>query len=160
MNTMQFFSVFLLLLGVSLGLAAPSELQQVKLERGDCPMFWYSYNGRCYKYVATHMTWADAEMQCVSQGANLVSIHSVEENNFVKNLIQNFDHTLGQTWIGLSDIHLEGAWMWSDGCPLRFKLWNSEEPNNKLGTEHCVLIVKNWDDYFCSQYAPSICATR
>uniref|UniRef100_A0A3B3ZHX0 C-type lectin domain-containing protein n=1 Tax=Periophthalmus magnuspinnatus TaxID=409849 RepID=A0A3B3ZHX0_9GOBI len=156
--------VFLLLLGVSLGLAAPSEIQEVKLERGGCPMFWYSYNGHCYKYVATHTNWADAELQCVSQGANLVSIHSVEENNFVKNLIKNFDHKQGETWIGLSDIHKEQYWMWSDGWPLRFQLWNSGEPNNVAGNEHCVVInwsaEKNWNDFRCSENAPSVCATR
>uniref|UniRef100_A0A8C4H7P4 C-type lectin domain-containing protein n=1 Tax=Dicentrarchus labrax TaxID=13489 RepID=A0A8C4H7P4_DICLA len=49
-----------------------------------------------YKYVATRLTWADAELYCVSEKANLVSIHR-------------------RSWIRLSDIHKEGRWMWSDG---------------------------------------------
>uniref|UniRef100_A0A3B4ZHN7 C-type lectin domain-containing protein n=1 Tax=Stegastes partitus TaxID=144197 RepID=A0A3B4ZHN7_9TELE len=83
--------------------------------RGTCPMFWYSYNGRCYKYVASRLTWADAELHCLSEGANLVSIHSLQEHNFVNSLIENFDPARAYTWIGLSDIHKEGSWMWSDG---------------------------------------------
>ncbi|KAK7929018.1 hypothetical protein WMY93_005413 [Mugilogobius chulae] len=77
----------LVLLGLSLGLASSSELSEMKLERGGCPMFWYEFNGRCYKYVATHTTWIDAELHCVSQGANLVSIHNLEEHNFDVNLV-------------------------------------------------------------------------
>uniref|UniRef100_A0A3P8QTH6 C-type lectin domain-containing protein n=1 Tax=Astatotilapia calliptera TaxID=8154 RepID=A0A3P8QTH6_ASTCA len=53
----------------------------------------------CYMHNAVTMTWADAELHCVSEGTNLVSIHG--ENVF--------------TWIGLGDIHKEGRWMWSDG---------------------------------------------
>uniref|UniRef100_A0A3P9BJ16 C-type lectin domain-containing protein n=1 Tax=Maylandia zebra TaxID=106582 RepID=A0A3P9BJ16_9CICH len=49
-----------------------------------CPLFWYSFNRRCYKYVATHMSWADAELYCESQRANLVSIHSEEEEELAR----------------------------------------------------------------------------
>uniref|UniRef100_A0A8C6SG75 C-type lectin domain-containing protein n=1 Tax=Neogobius melanostomus TaxID=47308 RepID=A0A8C6SG75_9GOBI len=103
-----------------------------------CPPFGYSFDGRCYKYVATDMTWADAELYCVSQRANLVSIHSLEENNFVKSLIQNFDHSEGHTYIGLSDLHKEGAWMWSDGSLVDFALWHPAQPDNTQAFEHCV----------------------
>ncbi|CAB1436206.1 unnamed protein product [Pleuronectes platessa] len=103
--------LLLLLFTLTLGAVSPSDGPEVKLQRGNCPMFWYSFNNRCYKYVATQMTWADAELYCVSEGANLVSIHSLEEENFVKALIKNFDHAEGYTWIGLSDLHKEGSWM-------------------------------------------------
>uniref|UniRef100_A0A8C9ZTB6 C-type lectin domain-containing protein n=1 Tax=Sander lucioperca TaxID=283035 RepID=A0A8C9ZTB6_SANLU len=111
----------------------------VELLRGNCPMFWFSFNGRCYKYVATRLTWADAELHCVSQGGNLVSIHSLEEENFIKSLIKNFDHAQGFTWIGLSDIHKEGnTWFWSDGSVVDYSFWNAGEPNNSNGNENCV----------------------
>ncbi|XP_026011312.1 lactose-binding lectin l-2-like isoform X1 [Astatotilapia calliptera] len=170
--------MILLLFLFSLALGAPSEspsdgnevtLQcddhRVKLLRGSCPPFWYSFNGRCYKYVATHMSWADAELYCVSQRANLVSIHSREEEEFVKSLIKNFDHAQRYTWIGLSDLHKEGRWMWSDGCAVSFTHWNAGEPNNGLGgkTEHCVHSIgdlNKWNDQQCSLNLPSVCATR
>ncbi|XP_072291227.1 lactose-binding lectin l-2-like [Eucyclogobius newberryi] len=161
---MQLSRVSLVLLGVSLALASPSGLSEVKLKRGGCPMFWYSFNGHCYKYVSTHLTWADAELYCVSEGANLVSIHSPEENDFVKTLIRNFDFSQGPTWIGLSDMHKERGWMWSDGCPVDFQIWSEGEPNNYSGHEDCVEInhgvQNNWNDRPCSSTYPSVCATR
>ena len=72
-------SMLLLLccLSLALGAVSPSaDPAEVKLERGSCPMFWFSFNGHCYKYMASSLTWADAELYCVSQGANLGSIHS------------------------------------------------------------------------------------
>ncbi|XP_065326652.1 lactose-binding lectin l-2-like [Pelmatolapia mariae] len=164
--------MILLLFLFGLALGAPSEspdknelkLQLVQLLRGSCPMFWYSFNGRCYKYVATHMSWADAELYCVSQRANLVSIYSEEEQEFVKSLIKNFDHAEGYTWIGLSDIHKEGRWMWSDGCAVSFVYWYAGEPNNSGTNEHCVHTnlsdLKKWNDRKCSLILPSVCATR
>ncbi|KAI9539793.1 hypothetical protein NQZ68_001725 [Dissostichus eleginoides] len=107
--------LFLFLLGLALGAVSPSDDPQGKLQRGSCPMFWYSFNNRCYKYIATDMDWADAELHCLSEGANLVSIHSKAEHEFVRSLIKNFDPAEGYTWIGLSDVHKEGKWMWSDG---------------------------------------------
>ncbi|XP_068564068.1 lactose-binding lectin l-2-like [Cebidichthys violaceus] len=156
--------LFLFLFGLALGAVCPSDEPQAKLLRGNCPMFWYSFNNRCYKYVATRMTWADAELFCVSQGANLVSIHSLEEQKFTKALIKNFDHVEGRTWIGLSDIHKESRWMWSDGCRVNFVFWNRGEPSNYRGLEHCVHNnydkERKWNDGQCSDTYPSVCASR
>ncbi|XP_059205968.1 galactose-specific lectin nattectin-like [Centropristis striata] len=156
--------LFLFLFGLALGAEPPSEDQQVKLQRANCPMFWYSFNGRCYKYVATRMSWADAELHCVSQRANLVSIHSRDENNFVKSLIKNFDPVEGRTWIGLSDIHKEGRWMWSDGSVVNFLLWNAGQPDNAGGNEHCghknFGAALKWNDLPCSHTNTFVCAYK
>uniref|UniRef100_A0AAZ1XPK4 C-type lectin domain-containing protein n=2 Tax=Oreochromis aureus TaxID=47969 RepID=A0AAZ1XPK4_OREAU len=110
------------------------------------------------------MSWAEAELYCVSQRANLVCIHSEEEEEFVKSLIKNFDHAERYTWIGLSDIHKEGRWMWSDGCAVSFVYWHAGQPDNAETIEHCVHTnysnLKKWNDYSCSLILPSVCATR
>ncbi|KAM9838267.1 lactose-binding lectin l-2-like [Aulostomus maculatus] len=154
----------LLLFGVALAAESPSGDPEVKLQRGNCPLFWYSFRDRCYKYIATQMTWADAELHCLSEGANLVSIHSVDEDKFVTSLIKNFDPVQGFTWIGLSDTQKEGAWMWSDGTAVDFTSWNEGQPDNTGGAENCVhtnlgnLLI--WNDHQCSQTFPSVCASR
>nr|XP_046272981.1 lactose-binding lectin l-2-like [Scatophagus argus] len=157
--------LFLFLFGLALAAESPSGGLQVMLQRGNCPTFWYNFNGRCYKYVSTHLSWADAELHCVSEGANLVSIHSLEEQTFVKDLIKNFDHSEGYTWIGLHDIPREGGWMWSDGSAVNFTFWAPGEPNNNQGgNEDCAHLNfgtnRKWNDICCDSTYPSVCEKR
>ncbi|XP_035039224.1 lactose-binding lectin l-2-like [Hippoglossus stenolepis] len=156
--------LLLLLFALTLGAVSPSDGPELQLQRRNCPMFWSSFNNRCYKYVSTRMNWADAELHCLSEGANLVSIHSLDEHNFVKTMIKNFDHAELFTWIGLSDHHKEGSWMWSDGCAAQFYLWSTGEPNNNKGNEGCVennsQTEKKWNDRNCNDHIPSVCASR
>ncbi|XP_007547864.1 ladderlectin-like [Poecilia formosa] len=150
--------------GLSLAAVVPSDTQEMKVQHSACPPFWFGFNGRCYKYVATLMTWADAEQHCVNQGANLVSIHSLEEENFVKLLIRNFDPAEGFNWIGLSDTEKDGTYFWSDGSRFNFKLWNTGEPNNYGGSESCVLTnwdsAKKWNDGQCTDRYAFVCKAR
>ncbi|XP_036001840.1 lactose-binding lectin l-2-like [Fundulus heteroclitus] len=156
--------MFFLLFGLSLAAVAPSDGQEMKLLRGDCPMFWYNFDGRCYKYVATDMTWADAEQHCLSQGANLVSIHSLDEENFVKRLIRNFDPAQAPNWIGLSDAQKDGTFFWSDGSKLSFTFWEEGEPNDFEGPEPCVHTnsgpAKKWNDAPCTDKFAFVCKAR
>ncbi|XP_037330821.1 C-type lectin BpLec-like [Pungitius pungitius] len=156
--------LLLFLLGLALGAVCPSEDPPLQLQRGDCPTFWFTFNGRCYKYFATRMNWADAELYCLSLGTNLVSIHSEEEQSFVEELIKNFDPAEGNTWLGLSDNHKEGAWMWTDGSKVEFTYWGPEQPDNEYEREHCVqtnyLGLKSWYDWPCSHNVPFVCASR
>uniref|UniRef100_A0A3B3V685 C-type lectin domain-containing protein n=1 Tax=Poecilia latipinna TaxID=48699 RepID=A0A3B3V685_9TELE len=140
-NNLTIWTMILLffMFGLSLAAVVPSDKQEMKVQHSACPPFWFGFNERCYKYIATLMTWADAEQHCLTQGANLVSIHSLEEDNFVKLLIRNFDPAEGFNWIGLSDAEKDGTYFWSDGSRFNFKLWNAGEPNNYGGSESCNL---------------------
>ncbi|XP_012734334.1 galactose-specific lectin nattectin [Fundulus heteroclitus] len=155
---------FLFLFGLSLAAEPPADGQELKLERGGCPMFWFSFEGRCYKYFGSKMTWGEAELQCVSEGANLVSIHSLGEHEFVNLLIQNFDPSLTWTWIGLTDLYKEGAWVWSDGSKYSRSFWNDRQPDNAENIEHCGHTNAgsnlNWNDNMCSYKLPFVCATH
>ncbi|XP_022074996.1 galactose-specific lectin nattectin-like [Acanthochromis polyacanthus] len=155
--------LLLFLFGLALGAVIPPDDQRVKLQRGNCPPFWYNFNGRCYKYFSSPMTWADAEFHCVSQRAHLVSIHSLKEQNFVNSLIRNFDPKERPTWIGLTDIYKEGRWIWSDGSRVDFFFWNRGEPNGS-GNENCGQTnwesSRRWNDYRCSNLLPFVCALR
>ncbi|XP_024116219.1 lactose-binding lectin l-2-like [Oryzias melastigma] len=154
----------LILVGLALMAVNPSDGQELKLLRGNCPPFWYCYGNRCYKYVATPMIWGDAELHCVSQDANLVSVQSHEEEAFVKMLIRNFDPAEADTWIGLSDAEKEGGWLWSDGSKITFQAWYTGEPNNNYGKEHCGCTnfgtTKQWNDYPCTNKYSFVCKSR
>ncbi|MED6266988.1 hypothetical protein CHARACLAT_007649 [Characodon lateralis] len=155
---------FFFLFGLSLAAEPPSGGQELKLLRGGCPLFWFRFEGRCYKYFGSRVTWGEAELQCVSEGANLVSIHSIEEHDFVDLLIKNFDPTRTLTWIGLTDLHKEGGWIWSDGSKYKFSHWDHSQPDNAGGIEHCGHTNHGqrfyWNDRVCSDKFSFVCATR
>ncbi|XP_041664062.1 ladderlectin-like isoform X2 [Cheilinus undulatus] len=155
--------LLLFLFSLALGAAPLSEEPDFKLQRGGCRPFWYSFNGRCYKYISTPVNWLSAELHCVSQRANLVSIHSLAEQNFVRSLIRNFDPSERPAWIGLHDVHSRGG-RWSDGTAVNFRFWLPGEPNNQKGREHCVHMnwgsLKRWNDIPCGNGYAFVCATR
>ncbi|MEQ2206057.1 hypothetical protein XENOCAPTIV_022005 [Xenoophorus captivus] len=156
--------LLLVLLGLALVVMSPSRGSELLLQENNCPPLWYGFNGRCFKYIATRMTWADAELHCVSEGGNLVSIHSLEEHNFVKSMIKSFDPTQAFTWIGLTDLHKEGSWMWSDGSKLDFLYWDYGQPDNAGANENCghTNMYKHfkWNDYVCSLTFGFVCGLR
>ncbi|KAK0150214.1 Ladderlectin [Merluccius polli] len=136
----------------------------LQIQQGSCPMFWYSHDGRCYKYVSTRMTWADAELHCLTLDANLVSIHNDNENEFIFRLIQNFNPGQEYHWIGFSDAPKEGHWMWSDGSQRDFAAWYKGEPSNGDGIEHCghinYILPYEWNDVRCDNVYPFVCKAR
>jgi len=154
----------LFLFMAALSAVSASDEEEMQLWQGCCPGSWYSFNSRCYKYIATHMTWIDAELHCLSTGSNLVSIHSQEEENFVKHLIKSYDHAEGFTWIGLTDCQKNYAWLWSDGTPFDFECWSRKQPNNYKGLQDCVYTNggkdKKWNDRKCFLKFSFVCATR
>ena len=64
-----------------------------------------------------------------------------------------------QTWIGLSDVVVEGEYWWSDGTRPVYLNWAPGEPNNYVD-EDCVRIRPSglWDDYSCELVgSPFLC---
>uniref|UniRef100_A0A3B3R0X4 C-type lectin domain-containing protein n=1 Tax=Paramormyrops kingsleyae TaxID=1676925 RepID=A0A3B3R0X4_9TELE len=110
--------------------------------KATCPPGWINFKNRCFKYIAVGKTWIDSELNCLSSGGNLASIHSEEEFQFIKALIKSRDSAENPTWIGLTDSSKEGTWLWTDGSKVDFTKWNSGEPNNVNGGENCV--HTNW----------------
>ncbi|XP_064873150.1 galactose-specific lectin nattectin-like [Oncorhynchus nerka] len=149
------------LLRLASGATVPD--QEEELFQNSCLMGWYDFNGRCYKYVASPVVWANAESYCVSEGANLASVHSESEQMFISTLIKSFDPAERPTWIGLSDVHMEGRWMWSDGSEVDFAIWYGGQPNGGV-TENCVTTHfsgPKWFDRDCNSNLYSfVCAKR
>jgi cysteine-rich repeat protein len=117
----------------------------------------------CYKlFSANPVIWTAAEVDCTLVGAgwHLATITSDQERDFIDTVI---DPT-GGTWIGLSDISVEGTFVWANGEPFSYTSWNGGEPNNFGGGEDCVESIEedpsqtdDWNDLGCNNTRPYLC---
>ncbi|XP_055007211.1 galactose-specific lectin nattectin-like [Boleophthalmus pectinirostris] len=101
-----------------------------------CADGWSKFGSRCFKFFNVKKTWTDAEKSCHEHCANLPSIHSLEEHNFIVNLIKTASGGDTRTWLGGSDAVQEGSWLWSDGTRWDYSRWYPNQPDN-AGGEHC-----------------------
>nr|ABA41370.1 type II antifreeze protein [Osmerus mordax] len=124
----------------------------------ECPTDWKMFNGRCSLFNPLQLHWAHAQISCMKDGANLASIHSLEEYAFVKELT-----TAGliPAWIGGSDCHVSTYWFWMDSTSMDFTDWCAAQPDFTL-TECCIQINvgvgKCWNDTPCTHLHASVCA--
>uniref|UniRef100_A0A8C1F8S6 C-type lectin domain-containing protein n=1 Tax=Cyprinus carpio carpio TaxID=630221 RepID=A0A8C1F8S6_CYPCA len=128
-------------------------------ETASCPDNWYEFGEFCYKPFEEKKTWHSARTSyCLTRGADLLSIHSPEEEIFLSSFSK------GKTkWIGLSVNPVEGGYHWSDGTPVSHTNWGHGEPNNHNGRENCVEMVTTengtswWNDLNCDAHQDWIC---
>ncbi|XP_074546917.1 uncharacterized protein LOC141805663 [Halichoeres trimaculatus] len=118
----------------------------------------------CYKLFhnvewSQKKSWEAANEDCVSRGANLASIHTQEEEQFLGQYSKGTSK-----WIGLKHNPTEGGYSWSDGTPLSHTNWGHGEPNNHEGREECVEMVSTtngtvswWNDLNCDAHQDWIC---
>ena len=93
-----------------------------------------------YKLLTTCSGWHSCETAAVSEGAHLVTINDVNEQNW---LISTFGGT-DLYWIGFTDENHEGTWIWISGEFPVYTNWASGEPSNSGNAEHYALM--NWVD--------------
>ena len=109
-----------------------------------------SSGGTCYSYFTSTagIDWADARLQCVSQGYDIATIKSSEDNTLVYNTV-----TSGITcWIGIHDINIEGTFVWADGSSNSYRNWDTGQPDNYVGYQDCGVMWAQgyWDDAGCA----------
>ncbi|KAM8830806.1 galactose-specific lectin nattectin-like [Synchiropus picturatus] len=138
-----------------------AESCSIGVECSRCEVGWSKFGCYCYKYYADPKTWVDGELACRDQDANLASIHSSKEHQFLRSLVKKSAGSYVRTWAGGNDISKEGAWMWSDGSDFEFTLWPRGEPNNHGKGEDCMEINfrnTNPNDTPCHTRKPYICS--
>ena len=75
----------------------------------------------CYLFhhdLDNRVSYQEALHSCRSLGANLVSIHSEDENAFVVSNLNKQD-----AWIGYNSMY-SGDWEWSDGSDVGYNRWS------------------------------------
>ncbi|XP_016111509.1 galactose-specific lectin nattectin-like [Sinocyclocheilus grahami] len=125
-----------------------------------CPYGWTNFGVRCYKFFSQAVNWITAEKNCQSLDANLASVHSKIEHDFLLSLLPS---SSTRCWFGTHDGEQEGQWLWTDGTPYDYTYWAPGQPDNKGEpiTENCGELNfenKGWNDGSCLSPQGYICA--
>ncbi|XP_056614710.1 ladderlectin-like [Triplophysa dalaica] len=124
----------------------------------DCSFGWTPFGVECFKFFPQTVDWVTAEKNCQSLDANLASVRSKAQNEFLLSLMP----VSTRVWIGGHGGEMKQQWLWTDGSPFDYTNWCKTEPNNKGGSEHCLEInwTSNtcWNDEACSTTSGYICA--
>jgi C-type mannose receptor len=110
--------------------------------------------GRCYRATSASLTWAEARMDCLAWGGDLVSIESADEDSFVGALLDE------SVWIGASDQTTDGVFTWADGSAIVFGNWGTAQPDAFPGPD-CVEkrqeVGEPWYDQPCANAESHVC---
>jgi Lectin C-type domain/Bacterial pre-peptidase C-terminal domain/CARDB len=113
---------------------------------------WHPHEGSLYAPLSFksngQWTWTSLQTNAQALGANLVTLNSQEEQDWVYATFAR----LGSFWIGLNDLALEGTFEWASGQPLTYANWNSGYPrvsanNDGVYVEPCCGLEGRWQDY-------------
>ncbi|XP_072341476.1 uncharacterized protein [Scyliorhinus torazame] len=147
----------------------PITATNLHVKQASCLIGWI-YNNQlsaCYNFFQVKMTWIQAEMACqnYAAGTHLTSIHGDDDNQFIRGLIKQKNPAEPSAWIGLSDCHKEGTYLWTDGSMLDFGKWCENQPDDETEIENCVNINSEgvggkWYDRICSDELPFICSYK
>ncbi|XP_076216881.1 hepatic lectin-like isoform X1 [Aptenodytes patagonicus] len=153
----SFFTVYLLL---ALSFLLIITLFAVSLSRvfpcGPGSREWEYFDGKCYYFSLTRMSWYKAKAQCEEMHSRLAIINSYAKQNFVMFRTRN-----ERFWIGLTDENSEGEWEWIDGTDYKttFTFWKEGEPNNSGSNEDCahIWVSGKWNDVYCTYECYYVC---
>ncbi|KAM8749962.1 C-type lectin domain family 4 member E-like [Acanthopagrus schlegelii] len=138
-------------------------LQSLSKQKRTCPAGWQMFSCTCYLFSTKTDSWENGRQDCRDRGAELVTIDTDEEQEFISKIIKE------DTWIGLNDRDKEGTWRWIDGTPPTVVYWFETQPDNgggnpKWGEEDCIHLIfgenakRNWNDLRCDKSLKWICA--
>ncbi|XP_054422208.1 C-type lectin domain family 4 member G [Pteronotus mesoamericanus] len=126
-----------------------------------CPASWLPFQGSCYLFSVQRARWEEAQQNCAGAGAHLVIVGNLEEQGFLAR------NTRGRGyWLGLRAVRRASkiqGYQWVDGVPLSFSHWNLGEPNDSMGREDCIMMLRTglWNDAPCDSERDSwICEKR
>ncbi len=120
----------------------------------EIPQLMSYYGGSLYFQSKRGVTWPVAESAAVAVGGHLVSIGSVDEQDW---LCDHFG-SRAPFFMGLNDVAVEGQFVWSDNTPSAYQNWSAGEPNNWQGAEDYTQfrIDGKWNDVGASSLMSGI----
>uniref|UniRef100_A0A673NB35 Secretory phospholipase A2 receptor-like n=1 Tax=Sinocyclocheilus rhinocerous TaxID=307959 RepID=A0A673NB35_9TELE len=126
-----------------------------------CPGGWLDHNGFCYRYLDEKSSWDGSSSACKTLEAELVSVHSLCQQELLLKLLSNGSES--KVWIGLHKEDKLSSVQWSDGSPVTFTSWYSQEPSHSHGDKR-ICVTADWKDSRwqfedCEEQHAAICKT-
>ncbi|KAK3100720.1 hypothetical protein FSP39_024244 [Pinctada imbricata] len=126
---------------------------------------WILHKDKCYLFVVkTAVSFLDATIACTQHRANVVSIHSMDENQYLVSTLQIYTTQSEGFWTSFHKSPQAG-FEWFDGSPKNFINWDTSEPsgkNQRGNEENCVEVRSwngKWNDLDCTLKRGYICET-
>ncbi|KAB5559385.1 hypothetical protein PHYPO_G00028380 [Pangasianodon hypophthalmus] len=127
-----------------------------------CESGWFPWQGYCYNLYGTQMgerkMYAEAQQVCVKNGAQLASIHSLEDMHM---LTMHFTGKTLNPWIGLKAESNTEHFKWEDGSVASFTYWaRNQPPMLQPNTTGCVVLsdlIHAWSVDSCSALKSFLC---
>ncbi|XP_033102649.1 type-2 ice-structuring protein-like [Anneissia japonica] len=115
------------------------------------------FQGQCYTFECGNSDIDDAVDSCNSVGATLVSIHSMEEEEFVRELVRDSIHF--RVFIGLILEYSTREYYWTDGSDVDYM--TDAQDFEEIWWELCTALDGgrnyDWEDVGCSENHCGIC---
>jgi len=110
--------------------------------------FWFD--------VDSSYTWNQARRKCRSLNMMLASVHSQQENDFIRS------HNEGaQLWLGLNDRQQDDYFTWNDGTRVNYQNWapNMPDGSSRSSDQDCVAMQPDgtWTDVVCYATRGVVC---
>ena len=107
---------------------------------------WVTVGDSCYLVSPERMTWFGAQEFCFGHGGYIAEIKSEKGEE----VLHHFLMEKGNYWIGLTDLDIEGKWIWATTHEVAsYTNWDSGEPNNEGGEDCAIKIGNGWLDLDC-----------
>ncbi|GMS99260.1 hypothetical protein PENTCL1PPCAC_21435, partial [Pristionchus entomophagus] len=144
-------------------ISCTTQLKQVVPVEDSCERFEDdSDDGVCYQVGAAAESWQDAQMTCRKLGANLASIHNLQENSFLRRLAVSKGAVNG-LFLGATTSGKGQNFGWIDGSDWDYENFYQGFPINGLG--ECLVLDSSgtsgeWSNVACSSKFPVACQRK
>ena len=87
-----------------------------------CSDGWNYFNSSCYKAfdINDYLNWHDAADLCKSEKSFMVSLHSVEEENFIADMVDRTEYQHFVTWLGRKRNSSNSRFEWGDATDFEY----------------------------------------
>ncbi|EYC26688.1 hypothetical protein Y032_0010g910 [Ancylostoma ceylanicum] len=112
------------------------------------PMFPHVFKDSKFGIFNDKVTFIQARMKCEEMGAELASIHSKREIEFLKGVMQSRSVYMEDSWIGMihTVTHTGATSRWVDSTPFDFKNFAPNEPKYQKYGDLCGQMMSNGDE--------------